>query len=189
LADPDSFGGFHLLLCRAHERTDMLQRYLKSLRFRFLKRVHRPGRRRWWTFDRTTVARGVAVGLFFGVLIPVAQVVFAVAAAAALRANVLVAALSTLITNPFTLPFVYLGAYRIGALLTVADAEVAEDAVMSELAADQSLEVMHWPSALLEWSSSIAMPFMLGLTLLAIGVAATGFLLVQIFWRVVYRIP
>lgn len=165
----------------------MLQRYLKRLRFRFLKRLHRPGRRDWWTFSRTSVARGVAVGLFFGVLIPVAQIVFAVAAGAALRANVLVAALSTLITNPVTLPFVYLGAYRIGTLLTVSDAEVAEDAQISELAAEQSLEVMHWPTALLDWSSSVALPFMLGLALLALFASALGFLLVQLLWTAFYR--
>jgi uncharacterized protein (DUF2062 family) len=164
----------------------LLQSYLKKIRFRFLKRVHRPGRRSWWSFDRIAVARGVAVGLFFGVLIPVAQIVFAISAAVALRANVLAAALSTLVTNPVTLPFVYLGAYRIGTLFSAADAEVAEDLEASALAAEQSLEVTHWPEALLDWTSSIALPFVLGLLLLAVAAALLGFVLAQLVWAVVY---
>jgi hypothetical protein len=165
----------------------LLRRYIEKLRFRFLKRVHRPGRRSWWSFDRTSVARGVAVGLFFGVLVPVGQIVFAIPLAVAVRANVLVAALSTLVTNPLTLPFVYLGAYRIGTLLTAADEELADDLEASELAIDQSLEVTNWPSALLDWASSIALPFMLGLTLLALLASAIGFILVQVLWPVLYR--
>jgi uncharacterized protein len=164
----------------------LLQRYLEKIRFRFLKRVHRPGRRSWWSFDRFAVARGVAVGLFFGVLIPVAQIVFAISAAVAVRANVLAAALSTLVTNPVTLPFVYLGAYRIGTLFSSADAKVADDLEASALATEQSLEVTHWPEALLDWASSIALPFVLGLLLLAVAAAVLGFVLVQLVWTVVY---
>lgn len=164
----------------------MRRSYLERLKFRFLKRVHRRGRRHWWSFDRTSIARGVAVGLFFGVLFPVAQSVFAISVAIVVRANVLAAVVSTLVTNPVTLPFVYLGAYRIGALFTVADAEVADDAEVSEQAAELSLEVTHWPTALLDWASSIALPFVLGLLLLAAAAALLGFLIVQLIWTAVY---
>jgi len=155
---------------------------VRLLRFRFLKRFHRPGRRSWWAFNRTTVARGLAIGLFFGVLLPVAQIVFAISAAIALRANVLVAALSTLVTNPVTLPFVYLLAYRIGAILTESDAGLVDDVAASEAAAEQSFEVTHWPDALLEWISNIALPFIIGLALLATLAALAGFLLVHVAW-------
>ena len=45
------------------------------------------------------IAAGVAIGLFIGVLIPVAQILLAAVAAVALRANIPVAAAATLITT------------------------------------------------------------------------------------------
>ena len=67
-----------------------------------------------WRLDAQSVGRGVALGLFFGFLIPVAQIIFAVVAALFLRANPLVAALATLVTNRVTFRVIYLLAHRIG---------------------------------------------------------------------------
>ena len=57
--------------------------------------------------DRSSVARAVGIGLFFGLLLlPVAQFLFAVVAVV-LRANVAVAAGFTLVTNPLTFAPIY----------------------------------------------------------------------------------
>ncbi len=67
--------------------------------------------RRW---TRRPVCRGVAIGVFFGVLIPVGQIPVAAIVASFCRANIPAALLSTLVTNPLTrLPLYYL-AYEIG---------------------------------------------------------------------------
>jgi len=52
--------------------------------------------------NRRTVAGGVAVGVFFGLLIPVGQILGAAVAAICFKVNLPVAAMSTLVTNPFT---------------------------------------------------------------------------------------
>ena len=82
-----------------------LSGYLRrSLRWIENHRWFRPWRHHFargalWSFDRSSVARAVAIGLFFGVMTPVAQIVFATFAAIAFRANLLISAGSTLVSN------------------------------------------------------------------------------------------
>lgn len=159
------------------------RRRAKALRFRFLRRVHRRGKRSWWSLERTAVSRGVAVGLFFGILTPVAQIAFAVPTAIVLRGNVLVAALSTLLSNPFTLPFVYLLAFRIGSRLSSTGDNI-DDIAASELAAEKTLTIAQWPAALAEWASGIALPFFCGLVLLASAGSLIGYVVVQAAWSI-----
>ena len=67
-----------------------------------------------WHFSRKGIALGLALGIFFGLLIPVAQIPFAAVTAVLLRANLPMAVASTLVTNPVTFGPVYYGAYRLG---------------------------------------------------------------------------
>jgi uncharacterized protein len=73
--------------------------------------LHHP---RLWHMSRKGIAMGLALGVFFGLLIPVAQIPFAATMAVVLRANLPVAVASTLVTNPVTFGPVYYGAYRLG---------------------------------------------------------------------------
>jgi uncharacterized protein len=69
---------------------------------------------RLWHFSRRGVALGVALGMFFGLLVPLAQIPLAAGAAVALRANLPAAVASTLVTNPLTFPPVYYAAWKLG---------------------------------------------------------------------------
>ncbi|WP_174994816.1 DUF2062 domain-containing protein [Pandoraea anhela] len=71
-------------------------------------------RRSLWQATPRGVAIGLACGVFFGFLLPVAQMPVAILVAAFLRGNLFLATTGTLITNPLTVPFVYLGAHRLG---------------------------------------------------------------------------
>ena len=73
--------------------------------------LHHP---RLWHFSRKGIALGLALGIFFGLLVPVAQIPLSAAAAVALRANLPMAVASTLVTNPVTFGPVYFGAYQLG---------------------------------------------------------------------------
>src|SRR5512145_2463443 len=88
--------------------------------------LHQP---RLWHFSRRGIAMGLAIGIFFGLLIPVAQMPFAAALAVLARANLPVAVASTFVTNPVTFGPVYYGAYRLG------KAMLGEDSVSDEEAA------------------------------------------------------
>jgi hypothetical protein len=69
---------------------------------------------RLWHMSRRGLALGMALGFFFGLLIPLAQIPLSAAAAVALRANVPAAVASTLVTNPFTFGPLYYAAWRVG---------------------------------------------------------------------------
>ena len=64
---------------------------------------------RLWRLTR----RGVALGMFFGLLIPIAQIPLSAAAAIVLRANLPTAVASPLVSNPVTYAPLYYAAYRI----------------------------------------------------------------------------
>ena len=60
------------------------------------------------------MALGAAIGVFFGLLVPIAQIPLSAFAAVALRANLPAAAASTLVTNPVTFAPVYYAAWKTG---------------------------------------------------------------------------
>jgi uncharacterized protein (DUF2062 family) len=60
------------------------------------------GQRWLWRVDSRGLALGIAAGVFFGLLIPLAQIPLAAAAAYVMRANLPAAVVGTLISNPFT---------------------------------------------------------------------------------------
>lgn len=138
-----------------------------------------------WRLDGQAVARGVALGLFFGFLIPVAQILFAVVAALFLRANPPVAALATLVTNPFTFPFVYLFAYRIGKwVLTPGAVALVEDSQRAVVQAQaQAAAAVESVSGFVHWITGVGAPLALGLLILAVTSAVLSYLLVLAIWR------
>ncbi|WP_157265700.1 DUF2062 domain-containing protein [Azohydromonas aeria] len=139
---------------------------------------------RLWRVDRASVARAVAVGLFFGLMVPVAQIVFAVACAAWLRCHVAVAAGATLITNPLTFAPLYWLAHRIGSALlgrtnggAEAEADLLESQAEAAMAADGMLAAA-WQAV-----QTAGAPLLLGLAVMAVCAAALGFALVWLLWR------
>ncbi|VVE52585.1 hypothetical protein PCA20602_04809 [Pandoraea capi] len=101
-------------------------------------------RRSLWQATPRGVAAGLACGVFFGFLLPVAQMPVAILVAAFMRGNLFLATAGTLITNPLTVPFVYLGAHRVGRWMldwspkaeieaTVAAAAHASESVWTQL--------------------------------------------------------
>ena len=67
-----------------------------------------------WRMTRRSVPRGVALGLFVAVIIPVMHTFIAALLAIPARANIAIAAAFTLVVNPLTIPPLYYAAYRIG---------------------------------------------------------------------------
>ncbi len=127
-----------------------------------------------WRFNRRGVARGAALGLFAAFAIPVAQTPFAALFAVAARANLPVAAATTFVTNPLTVPFVYYLAYIVGRTVLRLKSEsvfaIAPDAGLFERT--------------LNWVVTLAGPTYLGLLIFAVAGAAIGYLGVRIGWRI-----
>jgi uncharacterized protein (DUF2062 family) len=126
-----------------------------------------------WRFNRRAVARGAAVGLFVGFMIPVAQTPIAALAAVPTRGNVAIAALATFITNPFTTPAILLGAYETGSWLLQ-----QKQAAIARVAPDE------WLGRTIDWLSGLALPTIVGLLLFSVVAALAAYGLTHIGWRV-----
>jgi uncharacterized protein len=139
---------------------------------------------RLWRMERGSVARGVAIGVFFGLLLPLAQFLFAVAFAIWLRGHVAVAAAATFVTNPLTFAPLYWLAHRLGStLLGRSRVEANAHATLVEAQVEASAAAQGWLSATWEAVLNAGAPLLLGLAVLAVAGALLGFLLVWLLWR------
>ncbi|KUR78442.1 DUF2062 domain-containing protein [Novosphingobium sp. Fuku2-ISO-50] len=131
-----------------------------------------------WRFTRRTVPRGVAVGLFVGIflMVPGLQVIGAALLCLPFRANVPIAALTTFVSIPPTVVFVFLpAAASIGNRFGY-HADIAAITAMAERGASGA----EW----LAWIGSDAAPALaLGLTLLAVAAAIMGHVVASRIWR------
>ena len=125
---------------------------------------------------RRSVPRGVALGLFVAVIIPVMHTAIAAVLAIPARANVAVAAAFTLVINPLTIPPLYYAAYRIGSWELHHDATLVNPAAAERFSSELS-RLLFWVH---QASGSIA----LGVLTIAVGAAVLGYALSALVWRV-----
>jgi uncharacterized protein len=141
-----------------------------------------------WHWSRRGVALGVSIGLFFGLLIPVAQIPLSVAASVVLRANVPAAAVSTLISNPLTYGPIYYGAYRLGLWATgetsnrrahaLAAAPVGTHIPAQSGTAASEPEPTAWQRV-----QALGKPLLVGMALSAIACGLLAYGLITVGWR------
>lgn len=125
------------------------------------------------------MAGGAALGVYFGLIIPVEQMPLAAAGAILLRANLPAAALGTLGSNPFTIGPIYWSAYHAGS------------AILAPFGANQDLsgiadDGVGQPGPPLDWLDDIAdagEPLVLGPALFAAGGALLTYLAVRLARR------
>lgn len=141
---------------------------------------------RLWHMSRKGLALGLALGIFFGLLIPVAQIPASATLAVLLRANLPVAVASTLVTNPVTFGPVYYGAYRLGRW-------VLHEPALSEAAATQVLETSQaeapqaqglWGQLAHGWTylSTVGKPLVVGLAIVASVCGVSVYFLASLLW-------
>jgi uncharacterized protein len=150
--------------------------------------LHHP---RLWHFSRKGIAMGLALGIFFGLLSPVAQMPLAAGAAIVLRANLPMAVASTLVTNPVTFGPVYYGAYHLGKAILgqrpVSDeqASVVLDKNHTPIANDLSLRQRFARSV--RYLTTVGKPLVLGLAILATASGVMVYFLISALWTLRVR--
>ena len=132
-----------------------------------------------WHLHRRSVAGGVAVGLFCGLIPGPLQMISAALLAILLRVNLPVAAFTTLYTNPFTILPLYALAYELGAWVSGKHNGMAVVPLTLP-----ELNWHNWASALWEWLPTLGKPLLIGLPLLAVILAISGYFVVRLVWRV-----
>jgi hypothetical protein len=138
---------------------------------------------RLWHVHRRGIALRMALGVFFGLLIPIAQIPFSAAAAVAMRANVPAAVASTLVTNPVTFGPVYYAAWRVGsAILGEPVAGGARPPAPGATVAEPTAGRGWWQTLRLR-VLGVGKPLLLGLAIFACGVGAATYFAVSLAWR------
>lgn len=133
-----------------------------------------------WALNRDSVAGGIAIGLFAGLVPGPLQMLTAALLAVPLRKNLPVALLCTLYTNPFTIVPLYLLAIAYGRFLLGAG---NHPVTVEPYAWDWA----HWIDSLAglaHWTLSLGKPLAVGLPALALTLAAAGYFAVQFAWRI-----
>jgi hypothetical protein len=138
--------------------------------------LHHP---RLWHVNRRGIAMGLAIGVFFGLLIPVAQILFAVIVALFLRANIPAAVGSTLITNPITFAPVYYAAYHLGMWMLGRKGVAPEPVDIQSVAAETATGLALWVDRV----ATVGAPLGLGLLTMAVTVSLLIYFGVHWTWR------
>ncbi|GAB3247957.1 DUF2062 domain-containing protein [Chitinimonas naiadis] len=133
-----------------------------------------------WHLNRHSVAGGLAVGLFSGMIPGPLQMLGATVLAILFRVNLPVAVFGTLFSNPFTIVPLYLAAYGLGRLITGANGAQAPVPAAPETDWANLGTTMH---AWLDWMMALGTPLLVGLLALALLLALAGYGLVQLGWR------
>jgi uncharacterized protein (DUF2062 family) len=131
-----------------------------------------------WRFNRRGVALGAALGVFFGFMIPVAQIFASALFALLLRANLPVAAVSTLVSNPLTYGPIFVLAYRTGAAILGEAPDAAREAAMEKEAEQPRTDPQTWG----ERFGAIGRPLVLGLAVFAVVGGTATWVLVNLVW-------
>jgi uncharacterized protein len=152
--------------------------------------LHHP---RLWHMNRHGVALGMALGLFFGLLIPIAQIPLAGLSAVLLRANVPMAVASTLVTNPFTFGPVYYAAWRVGAsIIGVPEGEAAPSleaqGPSDPMATPSNASQESWWAQAWRRITGVGKPLILGLAIFACAGGLLAYLLVSGAWHLKVRL-
>lgn len=124
-----------------------------------------------WHVSRRSISRGVALGLFCAFVLPVGQVFLAALIAVFTRANLVIASVATLVTNPLTMTPIYYMAYRTGYALLGPAADLRE-ALEDEPVAGDFLTSL----------SDASLYTAGGLLVFAVSSAVLGYVLVHLVW-------
>lgn len=136
------------------------------------------GHHNLWHLHRRSVAGGVAVGMFAGLIPGPLQMLSAAIISTILRVNLPVAVFTTFYTNPFTIVPIYILAYKIGTWVTGRSGEL-----LPQFAFDWKGNWLNALPAFMDWVAALGLPLVLGLVLLAFLLTPASYFLVRGLWR------
>ena len=137
------------------------------------------GHHNLWHLHRRSVAGGVAVGAFTGLIPGPFQMISAAILSIWFRVNLPVAVVTTFYSNPFTIVPLYIVAYQIGEIAT-------GDSIGAMPSFDFTVgEGGWWALAwdFMHWVSSLGQDFFIGLFILACLLSLISYFAVRGLWR------
>ncbi len=132
-------------------------------------------RRELFRFQRQPLARGVAAGMFCGLIPGPLQIPGTLLVCAGIRGNVVAGGVATFYTNPFTTVPLYALAFYLGALVMPGTQTLPP---WSSVAPGGDFSVQ----AMAAWIQALGTPLLVGLPTLGLLLAALGYAAVQLMW-------
>ena len=132
-------------------------------------------RRELFRFQRQPLARGVAAGLFCGLIPGPLQIPGTLLVCAWLRGNIVAGGVATFYTNPLTTVPLYALAFYLGALVMPGTQTLP---AWSSVVPGGDFSVQ----ALGTWMQALGTPLLVGLPTLGLVMAALGYATVQLLW-------
>ena len=120
-------------------------------------------------FNRHSISKAIAIGLFLTFMPIPMQMLVALWASVLVRANLPLALITVWISNPVTIPFIFLAAYQTGSIVLGTPAEISEFQWEADFFATTFLQL---------WQ-----PIVIGCFLLGALSSLVGYCLVQLLWR------
>lgn len=161
-----------------------LRRWLRGLEPRVRGSMDRPWllrlqpwleQRALFRFQRQPLARGVAAGMFCGLIPGPLQLPGTLLACAWLRGNVVAGGVATFYTNPLTIVPLYALAFYLGALVMPGEQVMP---AWGSVAPGGEFTLQ----ALAAWVQALGVPLLVGLPGLGVLLAALGYVTVHILW-------
>ncbi len=121
-----------------------------------------------WHLQHESVARGMAIGVFWAFALPLGQIPLSVMHCIWWRGNIPLSVVTTLVTNPLTIGFWLWAAYIVGSGFIDAPPLVVPEAGTS----------------LVHWFQGVGKPAILGMAIFAAGGSLGTYGLVKLGWRV-----
>ncbi len=144
---------------------------------RFTHRLDRAG---LWDVEREPVALGLAIGVLCGMIPGPLQMIAAVTLACLLRVNLPMAIIGTFLTNPITIVPIYMLAYGIGQSLS----GTGQWHELPAMPVTDWTQILTSIQAWIAWVGSLGTPWLVGMLILALSLAALSYCSVQLIWRV-----
>ena len=145
--------------------------------------AHRLLRPELWRLTRRSVPRGVALGLFVGVMIPLAHFVVAAFIAILIRANIPAAMLATFIGFPVIYVALLAAAAKIGGLFLRVDTITVSEPITQAIDDSGIHHVLYQAMHLARWVEGKGPSVILGLFVIATALSLAGFVGSSVFWR------
>lgn len=133
-----------------------------------------------WEYNIQSVPRGVAIGMFIAFIPLPIQMLLAIIFAILLRANVPLAVAATWITNPFTFIPISYCIHNLGERVLGVQ---HHDIIIRRLEFNGN-----WGEAfevITNWAHTLGKPFLVGLPIVAFGVALFIYILITVIWFIV----
>jgi uncharacterized protein (DUF2062 family) len=132
-----------------------------------------------WQVRRDSVALGLAIGVFCGMIPGPLQVISALALTILFRVNLPIAIIGTCLTNPLTIVPIYMLAYGIGqSLLGISNWRTLPELPITDWTSP-SLALQNW----IAWVADLGTPWVIGMIVLASALAALSYCATQVVWR------